>query len=296
MWLFLLWFSRWRFAVGTPITVRPPHRSERAQFGHSAPTLGGRRQALRLSVRGPAPVTCQPGSVSGACVAGPRSPWSRALAPPAPPPAARLCSSASQLLCRVRLLQIVHHRLRLLAFPMRTIRPVVLGTWPIQRSPGSRTRSVRTCQGLRPRRTGQALALARPSVLPSASITASASEMNNLSRLNGWPMRSPTDASPTPSRMPRTARGRCGLLLLHRGGLSPSTPCRSPGALSTLSVLSPSAALLRWVVRIARSASCSTPCRFVGETRRDRRRSQRRCLQQRAADLATAEASRGMRT
>jgi len=28
----------------------------------------------------------------------------------------------------------------------------------------------------------------------------------------------------------RTARGRCGSLLLHRSGLSPPTPCRSPGA------------------------------------------------------------------
>src|SRR5437588_5837197 len=28
----------------------------------------------------------------------------------------------------------------------------------------------------------------------------------------------------------RTARGRCGLLLLHRSGLAPPTPCRSPGA------------------------------------------------------------------
>src|SRR3979490_2407926 len=28
----------------------------------------------------------------------------------------------------------------------------------------------------------------------------------------------------------RTARGRCGSLLLHRNGLAPSTPCRSPGA------------------------------------------------------------------
>src|ERR1700730_17853900 len=28
------------FAVGTPIAESPPHRSERAQFGHSAPTLG----------------------------------------------------------------------------------------------------------------------------------------------------------------------------------------------------------------------------------------------------------------
>jgi len=28
----------------------------------------------------------------------------------------------------------------------------------------------------------------------------------------------------------RTARGRCGSLLLHRSGLPPHTPCRSPGA------------------------------------------------------------------
>src|SRR3981189_2582301 len=29
----------------------------------------------------------------------------------------------------------------------------------------------------------------------------------------------------------RMPRGRCGSLLLHRDGLAPSTPCRSPGAL-----------------------------------------------------------------
>jgi len=29
-----------QIAVGTLITERPPHRTERAQFGHSAPTLG----------------------------------------------------------------------------------------------------------------------------------------------------------------------------------------------------------------------------------------------------------------
>jgi hypothetical protein len=28
-------------AVGTPITARPPHKTERARFGHSASTLGG---------------------------------------------------------------------------------------------------------------------------------------------------------------------------------------------------------------------------------------------------------------
>ena len=41
---------------------------------------------------------------------------------------------------------------------------------------------------------------------------------------------------PTLRRRPRgrlrTARGRCGSLLLHRSGLAPQTPCRSPGALT----------------------------------------------------------------
>ena len=41
---------------------------------------------------------------------------------------------------------------------------------------------------------------------------------------------------PTLRRRPRgrlrTARGRCGSLLLHRSGLAPPTPCRSPGALT----------------------------------------------------------------
>src|ERR1700730_12407823 len=39
---------------------------------------------------------------------------------------------------------------------------------------------------------------------------------------------------PTLRRYPRgylrTARGQCGSLFLHCDGLSPSTPCRSPGA------------------------------------------------------------------
>lgn len=35
---------------------------------------------------------------------------------------------------------------------------------------------------------------------------------------------------PRPRGRRRTARGRCGSLLLHRSGLPPPTPCRSPGA------------------------------------------------------------------
>jgi hypothetical protein len=76
---------------------------------------------------------------------------------------------------------------------------------PDTRSPGSRTGSIRTCQGLRPRRVEQALAISRPSVLPSAMRTASAPGATVLSRLNGWPMLTPTDASPPLSRA--TAHG-----------------------------------------------------------------------------------------
>src|SRR3954466_7911389 len=78
---------------------------------------------------------------------------------------------------------------------------------PAARSPGSRPRSVRTCQGLRPRRVVQGLALTPPSMLPSAYGTASAPGMRNLSRLHTWPMHSPTDASPTPSRVPTHGSG-----------------------------------------------------------------------------------------
>ena len=36
--------------------------------------------------------------------------------------------------------------------------------------------------------------------------------------------------SPAGTRRCALTRGRCGSLLLHRNGLAPSTPCRSPGA------------------------------------------------------------------
>src|SRR6202048_667807 len=99
----------------------------------------------------------------------------------------------------VRLLMIVHHRLRLLAFPTRAS-AARMRRWPTMRSPGSQAKSVRTCQCLRPRRAVWALALSRPSVLPSVTGTTSAPRMRVLSRLNGWPMRSPVNASPMPSR------------------------------------------------------------------------------------------------
>jgi hypothetical protein len=65
-------------------------------------------------------VTRYPGSEPGTCVAGTHSTWPPPLAPPAPQRLGPPCSPASQLLCGVRLPATVHHRLRLLAFPMRT--------------------------------------------------------------------------------------------------------------------------------------------------------------------------------
>ncbi len=96
---------------------------------------------------------------------------------------------------------IVHHRLRLLTFPMRTSSGSV-PFWPITRPPGSRARSVHACQGLRPRRVERTLAISRPVVLPSTAGTVSAPRTSPFSRLHGWPACSPVNASRTASRLP----------------------------------------------------------------------------------------------
>src|SRR5258706_1744079 len=54
----------------------------------------------RPSVRAPASVTRFPGTVSGTCGIGSRSPWLPPFAPPPPLPVARPCSAASLLLWR----------------------------------------------------------------------------------------------------------------------------------------------------------------------------------------------------
>ena len=58
----------------------------------------GLQACKQRDVHRPTPGTPVPGSVSGACGSVRRSPWSRPLAPPTPPPLARRCSQASQLL------------------------------------------------------------------------------------------------------------------------------------------------------------------------------------------------------
>jgi len=115
------------------------------------------------------------------------------------------------------------------AFPART--GGALHLRPVTRYPGSRAKSVHTCWGLRPRRTETPLAITWRPMLPSGCVTPSASGIcffrGSMASLHD-PL--PT-LRPVPRGTRRTARGRCDSLRLHRRGLSPPTPCRSPGAL-----------------------------------------------------------------
>jgi hypothetical protein len=185
--------------------------------------------ALQLAVRGSAPGSRASGSGSGACFAGPRFPWPLPLAPPPPQPAARLCSAASQLL------------------------------WQSLTSPNRA--SVTTAPRLPTADRQPSRAFGRSGDLPvpvqGACVHARFSDHAGLakcSRWRSWTCRLPLHRQcrhpesvfyrgsmaglhvplPTLRRHPheclRTAWGRCGPLLLHRSGLAPPTPCRSPGA------------------------------------------------------------------
>lgn len=87
---------------------------------------------------------------------------------------------------------------------------------------GSRSWSVRTCQGLRPRRVRWALAMTLP---PCCLPLGQRRRHPELVTFRGS-MGGPHDPLPTlrlhPRGCRRTARGRCGSLLLHRDGLPPS--------------------------------------------------------------------------
>ena len=109
--------------------------------------------------------------------------------------------------------------------------PARYSGWSDPRSPGSRARSVRTCQVLRPRRVGRALAWTRPSVLPSASGTASAPGIRTYRGSMAGLCVPLSTLHATPRDVPRMTRGQHDSLRLCCQGLAPFTPCRSPGAL-----------------------------------------------------------------
>jgi hypothetical protein len=86
-------------AVGTTIAGRPPHRTVRAAFPHTAPTLEGWREVLRLAHRSILG-TLVSRTVSGECGTDRCSPWPAPFSPQAPPKMALLCSSGSSIVWR----------------------------------------------------------------------------------------------------------------------------------------------------------------------------------------------------
>jgi hypothetical protein len=89
------------------------------------------------------------------------------------------------------------------------------------------------------RRVVRALAMSRPDILPSTLCTASAPGMR-LFRGSMAGLCAPLSTlRQSPRGLRRMTRGRCGSLLLHRKGLAPSTPCRSPGASHNESAYAP---------------------------------------------------------
>ena len=167
-------------AVGTLIAERPPHRSVRAAFPHTAPTSGQRRL---LAVCSPAQVARLSGSVPGACIAVVHSPWSQPLAPPTPQ-RYRLVRRLHRYYDWARLPASVHHRLRLLAFPMRTIG--LIGRWSDAGPPRFR-RVPFVRDGVFDHGRASAPRIAAPHMLPSTLLTGSASANFCLSRLNNPP-------------------------------------------------------------------------------------------------------------
>ena len=209
-----------------PITGHPPHRAGRPDSGiRLLPWVFDGE----LAVRGSAPGSRAPGSESGACFADPRFPWSLPLAPSPPPPVTRLCSATSPLLRQS------------LTSPDRASATTAPRLPAADRQPRG--------------------ALGRPGDLPvpvhGACVRARffdhAGSPKHL-RWRTWTYCLPLHRQrrhpeslfyrgsmaglhvplPTLRRHPReclrTARGRCGSLFLHRSGLAPPTPCRSPGA------------------------------------------------------------------
>jgi hypothetical protein len=101
----------------------------------------------------------------------------------------------------VRLPTVVHHRLRLLAFPMRTRAAHVMSAagrpWDLPVPVQEASAHARVCDHAGSSGRSQ---IARPCVWPSTFGTLSAPGMIGLSRFNGWPVHSPAGASPAPLR------------------------------------------------------------------------------------------------
>src|SRR5260221_2799059 len=191
----------------------------------------GKAFFVTLAVCAPARVTRLPGSESGACFAGSHSPWPPPLAPPTPLRSGPPCSSASLLLW-----QSLTSRDRASSATAPRLPHADRRRFPNGRSPdlpvpvqGASAHArffdhagpFGPCDG-----ASETCCLPRSKQRRHPGIGFRGSMAGLCPPL------------PTLRRRPygrqRTARGRCGSLLLHRSGLAPPTPCRSPGALRVL--------------------------------------------------------------
>ncbi len=77
--------------------------------------------------------------------------------------------------------------------------------------------------------------MTRPVVLPSSFMTESAPRMKAISRLNGWPMRSPVNASPVSSRAPAHDSGP--MWLAAPSSLWTFTTCSLPVSRRTIKAM-----------------------------------------------------------
>src|SRR6266704_3011663 len=181
-------------AVGTLISERPPHRSVRAAFPHTAPTSGVDGE---LAVCAPAPVTRLPGTEPGTCYAVPHSLWPPPLAPPAPQRIALPCSPASQLLRR----GLTSHA-RASSATAPHLPDAGLGGRRVHR-PNVRPPRFRRLPFVRDVFFDHGRAsvprIAGPHMLPSTLLTGSASAVLWLSRLNSTPHTIAVYASHPPS-------------------------------------------------------------------------------------------------
>src|ERR1700704_3879407 len=114
------------------------------------------------------------------------------------------------------------------------------------------------CQGLRPRGTGRALAIARPAMLPSATRTASASRTRSLSRLNTWPTNTPVNASSQTSRPDTHDSGPIWLALPFIVRYLSSSPLADLPAHPRRFAPNPTASLISHIASLAVSPAART--------------------------------------
>jgi len=125
-------------AVGTQVTLRPPHRSQRAELPHWAPTSGNNVHGqMHMSYQFHHTLLILSGSASGTSFAGTDSPWPGPFPPPPPPTG--ITPAFVRRLPRyygpVRLPMSVHRSRTPLGFSARTLEPSAQGRTGISRFP-----------------------------------------------------------------------------------------------------------------------------------------------------------------